>query len=252
MEASGAVRVDRPVAASAPVATSTAVASIAARRAARSTVVRTRPVVDGAARRLEAARGLGKAGHSGGVNHHVAARTGAAAFAAHGRFIAQRQVDDAALAAVHGVETEMLAGTLHPVGGGHRAEPQLFDAQQAVIVGIEGNARMVFARHAEHFHGDVFQRQQQFRAIVEQQVHVRTAELHGHVRRLEIVVRRRGVLNLVAQLDPAVLQGGIQKAVDAEANRGHGVLSLSQRFISCRSFLGVQWTRRQVSPSTSY
>ena len=140
----------------------------------------------------------------------------------------------------------MLARTLHPVGGGHRAEPQLFDAQQAVIVGVEGNARMVFARHAQHFHGHVLQREQQFGAIGEQQVHVGAAELHLHVRRLEIVVRRRGILNLIGQLDAAVLQGGVQKPVDAEANRGHGVLSLSQRFISCRSFLEVQSTRRQA------
>ena len=55
---------------------------------------------------------------------------------------------------------------------GHRAQAQLFDAQQAVIVGVEGNPRMVFRRHPQHFHGDVFQRQQQLGAIGKQQVDV--------------------------------------------------------------------------------
>src|ERR1035441_1588848 len=91
------------VATSATVAASTPAAAVAARRAARSTVG-TRPVVHGTARRFETARGLGKAGHAGGVDHHVPARSGAAAFAAHGGFMAQREVDHPPLAAVHRVE----------------------------------------------------------------------------------------------------------------------------------------------------
>ena len=108
-----------PVAASAAVsATSTAVATTSAARRSASSVFhgRTRRVVDGAARRFQAVRGLRKAGHAGGIDHHVPSRTGAAAFAAHRAFITQRKVDHAALAAVHGVETEMLAGALHQIG----------------------------------------------------------------------------------------------------------------------------------------
>ncbi len=190
--------------------------------------------------------GSGKAGHARGIYHHVPAgpapqlslRTAVSLRSA--RWITRRS------RLFMGLKRKCSPRALHPLGGGDGAQPQLLDAQQAVIVGVEGNARVVFGRHAQHFHGDVFQRQQQFGAIGKQQIHVRAAELHHDVRRLEIVVRRRGILNLVVQLEAAVLQGGVQKAVDAGANRGHGVLSLSQRFISCRSFLEVQWTRRQA------
>ena len=71
-----------------------------------------------------------------------------------------------------GIEAEGSPVRFTLLGGGHGAEPQFFDAQQAVIVGIEGNARVVFGRHAQHFHGDVLQREQQFGAVGEQQIHV--------------------------------------------------------------------------------
>src|SRR5689334_16279368 len=61
---------------------------------------------------------LGQARHTGGIHHHLAAGSGSGALTAHGRLLAEREVDDAALAAVHGIEAEGDAGPLHFLGGG--------------------------------------------------------------------------------------------------------------------------------------
>src|SRR5690242_13222182 len=56
--------------------------------------------------RLGGARRFGQTGHAGGVYDNLAGGTRADALAAHCRLIAQSQMDDAALAAVHGIEPE--------------------------------------------------------------------------------------------------------------------------------------------------
>ena len=77
------------------------------------------------------------------------------ALASHRGFAAQRKVDDPPLPAVHGIETERLSGTLHLLRRRHGAQPQFLDAQQAVVVGVEGNPRMVLRTHPQRLHGDV-------------------------------------------------------------------------------------------------
>src|SRR5712692_7136796 len=59
---------------------------------------------------------LGERLHIGRNHHYLADGSFAHALAAHFCFAAQRQVDDAALAAVHGAEVEGLAGLLHALG----------------------------------------------------------------------------------------------------------------------------------------
>ncbi len=108
------------------------------------------------------------------------------ALAAHFGLVAQRQVQDAALAAVHGAEVERLAGALDALGGGQRAHAQFLDAQHAVIVGVEAHARMFFGRHPQRFHGQLLERQQQLGLVAQQQIHIRAAEPHQNVRILEI------------------------------------------------------------------
>src|SRR5690242_6320594 len=114
------------VTAAAPVA---AMAPVAAATAATAT------------RRKEIGRGRGEAGHAGGIDDYLALRTGAEALAADFRLTPESEVDDAALAAVHGVEAEGLPGALHLLRSGLRAQAQLLDAEQAIVVGVERNAR---------------------------------------------------------------------------------------------------------------
>ena len=100
----------------------------------------------------------------------VAAHAGA--FAAKFEFVPQGDMNGAALAAVHRVEAERLTGMFHLFRGGVGAHPQFSDAEHAVIIRIEGETRMVFRRHAERFHGDVFEREQKFRAVHQEQVDI--------------------------------------------------------------------------------
>ena len=103
------------------------------------------------------------------------------AFAADIRFVAQAQVDDAPLAAVHRIEVERPARLLHLFGGGHGAQAQLLNPQHPIIVGVEAQQRMMLGRHAQRFHGQKLQRQQQFRFVGQQQIHVRAGELHQQI-----------------------------------------------------------------------
>lgn len=81
----------------------------------------------------------------------------AGAFAAEPSFIAERDMDDATFPAVHGVEAERLAGVLHFFGGGVGAETNFGYAERTVIVGIEGQARVILRGNLERLHGYVFQ-----------------------------------------------------------------------------------------------
>ena len=209
-----------------PAATASIAATAAASVAATATASIAAATAEAAARGSEVAGRLGKARHSGRIDDHLPLRTRPEAFTADLRFVAQRQVDHAALAAVHRVEPERLARPLHLFRGSLRAQAQLFDAEQAVVVGVEGNARMVLGGHPQHFHGHVLERQQQLGAVREQQVDVRTRELHDYVGSFEIPLAALHILNVITDVNASGLEGGAQESVDSEADRGYGVLSL--------------------------
>ena len=95
----------------------------------------------------------------------VTART--ARFATQFGFVPQRQVDDAALAAVHRIEAEGLPRALDLLGHGRGAHAQFLDTQQPVVVGIERNARVILGGHAQRLHSHMLQCQQQFGAVRE-------------------------------------------------------------------------------------
>ena len=99
-------------------------------------------------------------------------------------------MQDAPLAAVHGAEVKRLARFLDALGSRLRAHPQLFNAQNAAIVGIEANPRMFLGSHADRFHGQLLQRQQQLGFVRQQQVDVRAGEAHHQVRVFKIRMRR--------------------------------------------------------------
>jgi hypothetical protein len=77
------------------------------------------------------------------------------------RLIAQRDVDHASLTAVHRVEAEGLARVFNFLGGGGSTQAKLRDAQHAVVVRVEGEARVILGRHPKSFHGDLFEGQQE-------------------------------------------------------------------------------------------
>jgi len=147
-------------------------------------------------------------------DYHLANRAHAHAFAAHFSFAAQREMDDAPLAAVHGAEVERLAGFLDTLGRGEGAHAQLFDAQNAIVVGVKTDARMVFVRHAQRFHGQLFERQQELGFVAEEQVDVGPAEADHDVGILKIGVRRFALADRVSELEPGEPAGFIQEFRD--------------------------------------
>src|SRR5579864_816025 len=87
--------------------------------------------------------------HADRQHHHLAKWTGASALAADLGLLAETQMNDAPLTAVHRIEVEWPARLLHLLGGGHGAQPQLLDAHHAVIVRVEAQSRMMLGRHVE-------------------------------------------------------------------------------------------------------
>jgi hypothetical protein len=133
-------------------------------------------------------RRFGQGFHAGRVNNDSAIRACAGAFAAQFRFIPQGDVDDAALAAVHRIKAEGLTRRFHFIGRDLRGHAELFDAQRAIVVGIEGDARMIVGVHAQGFLRDVFESEEKLGAIAENQVDVVAVELDDEVGSFEVGV----------------------------------------------------------------
>src|SRR6476659_10064449 len=157
-----AVAARRPGSATAVASTaipSTAVAIASTRRTtAETTAIAARSAATTG--RTHHRRRFGQTRHPGRIHYNLALAARAQTLAAQFGLVAQGQMDDTALAAVHGIEAEWLAGTFYFIRGGHGAHAQFFDAQQAIVVGVERNPRMVFRRHPQRFHGEVFESQQ--------------------------------------------------------------------------------------------
>ncbi len=106
------------------------------------------------------------------------------------------------------------------LGGRHCAETQLLDAEKAVVVGVEGYARVVLARHTERFHGHVLEGEQKLGAVGEQKIDIGAGELHDEVRRLDVAGLRRGFQNLVLEIEIGVIEDGLEKVLDLRAGGG--------------------------------
>ena len=137
-------------------------------------------------------------------------------------------MDNAALAAVHGIEAEGLAGVLDLLrrGGGGKAE--LGDAERAVIVGVEGELRMVVGRHSQRFHGDVLEREKQLGLVGEQEVGIGPAELHHDFRILDLGIGRFAFGDLIFEIEVRIVQNGIEEFLDLIADGFNRVLFLAQ------------------------
>ena len=153
-------------------------------------------------------RWFGQARHGRGIDDHVPLRTPAQAFAAHSRVVAQRDMNHAALAAVHGIELEILSRAVDFLGRRQRAQAQFLDAQHAVIVGIEGKLAVVLRRNRQRLHRDVLERQQQFGAIGQQQVYIVAREPDNQFRIFDFGVRGIPCGNLEIQFKSPALKTG--------------------------------------------
>ena len=120
---------------------------------------------------------------------HRAARSDAHAFAAQFLFVSQCQMDHPSLAAGHRVEMKGHVRAFHLVCRRQRAHAEFFHAQQAVIVCVERNQRMIFGRKPQRLHREMFQRQQQLCPIGQQKINVFAGEPDRYLRVLYFRVR---------------------------------------------------------------
>lgn len=90
-------------------------------------------------------------------------------------------MDDATLTAVHRREAKRLATGLHAFGRYLRRHAQFFDAEGAVVVGIESDARVIVRVHAQGFLRDVFEGEQKLGAVAQDEIDVIALKLDDDV-----------------------------------------------------------------------
>ena len=120
-----------------------------------------------------------RSGHVGWDDDDGAHGSGTDAFAAKFLFFTQGQMDNAAFAAGHGIEVEGHVGALHLFGSDDGAHAQVFDAQQTIVVGIEGDERMILGRKVHGLHREVLKREQEFASVGEKQFDIGSREVDG-------------------------------------------------------------------------
>ncbi len=69
-------------------------------------------------------------------------------------------MDDPAFTAGHRSKEKRLQALLHTLSGGLRREPQFLNAQQAIIIRVKDDQRMILMGQPKHLHGQMFQGEQ--------------------------------------------------------------------------------------------
>jgi hypothetical protein len=123
-------------------------------------------------------------------------------------------VDDSAFAAAHRAEEEGLKTFFDFRCGCLGCEAQFFNAQQAIVVGIEDDQRVVFMRKAEHLHGEVLESQEQFALIGQKEIRFRAAETHYDIRIFDLGIGGCTFHEFVVDIDVDGVQQDVQKIAD--------------------------------------
>lgn len=84
---------------------------------------------------------------------------------------------DAALARGHGCEGEGLAGVADALDSGFGCHAELLVAKHFKVVGVEGDAVVLFVLEAEDLRGDVLDGEKEFSVACEKQGDVAAGEL---------------------------------------------------------------------------
>ena len=145
-----------------------------------------------------------------GIKHDESAEAFPVAFGAEVLLITQSKVQDAAFARRHRGKLIGRAGLAHFVGGHARGEAEFLEAGFAVSHAIKADFFVLVAGEMKHFHGEQFQRAQQFGPALEEESCVRTREFHQNFRTLPVAIVRHGRIDgdAVLELEPGVLHHG--------------------------------------------
>ena len=120
-----------------------------------------------------------------------------------------------------------------------RIGAQLFDAQQAHVVGVKPQPRMIFMRHAQHFGSELFQREQHFGFVFENYVQIRPFEFDDDIGIFDL---RPGVVaDLKREVDIPIgfVENRIEEVLNPRPVLFDGVFPLGHCVLSRVSVVGV-------------
>ena len=124
-----------------------------------------------------------------------------------------------------------MPGVLDFLGGGAGADAQLFDTQCAVIVRVERNARMIVGVEAQNFLRHQFEREQELRAIVQQQVDVAALELDDEIGVFEVRMTVVAGFDGEVQIELAVGDDLTEKLLDPGTSFVNRILWIQALFL---------------------
>lgn len=159
--------------------------------------------------------GRGRKRRVGGQEADLTEAAGPDAFTAEIGFGAQGEMEDPALAGVHGREEEGRMSLAHAFGGGGGAHAEFLDANAPIVVGIEADQGVILGGHAEDFHGEVLEREQELGFVFEEHADIGTREVDHEFGILEIgVAFSAGLRDINIEVETRVVDRFFQKARD--------------------------------------
>lgn len=132
-------------------------------------------------------------------------------------------MDDAPFAAAHRVEVEGPVGAFDAFGRRDGAQAQLLNPERPVIVGVETQQGMVLGRHAQSFHGQKFERQQNFGLIRQQKIHFGAFEFHQQIGIFQIRMQVLAFQDFERQIQVHIIEDHFEKIRYALAGRGDSI-----------------------------
>src|SRR5579871_1313132 len=131
-------------------------------------------------------------------------------------FVAQGEMNDAALARGHRREVIRRAGPAHLLGGNISRHAQLLNPHRAVILAIKRNFLVFAGGQAEHFEGEQFEGAEKFAATIEQQSGIGPGEVDKDFRLFPVAVlgQRRIDDDTILEVQSAVRDNGLQEFIN--------------------------------------
>jgi hypothetical protein len=150
------------------------------------------------------------------IDHEAATHTFAFAFGVEVRFVAQGEMNDAALARRHGTEMVRSSGAADFFGGDVGGGAKFLDAKRAMILAVETNFFVLSRRKMEHFEREEFESAQEFAAAVEQKRGVGAGEVDEDFGPLPVAIFRKWRIDddAVFEAKAAVGDDGLEEFVD--------------------------------------
>jgi len=132
------------------------------------------------------------------------------------RFIAERQVHDAALAGRHRVELIRASSLAHFLGGNSSCGAQLLNPHRPPVLAIETDLLMLPRRQPQHLKREQLKRAQKLATTIKQHRRIGAGEVDENLGLLPIAILRERRIDddPVLEVEPAVSNDGLKKGID--------------------------------------